>query len=53
MYVEQEDIYYYITLLNEAYQHPAMPEGRRPAYSKACICCASTRSRKRKLRMYN
>jgi len=27
MYVEQEDIYYYITLLNEAYQHPAMPEG--------------------------
>lgn len=27
MYVEQEDIYYYITLLNENYPHPAMPEG--------------------------
>lgn len=27
MYVEQEDIYYYITLLNENYPHPAMQEG--------------------------
>ncbi|AZF53894.1 Pyruvate dehydrogenase E1 component [Pseudomonas sp. R4-34-07] len=27
MYVEQEDIYYYITLLNENYPHPAIPEG--------------------------
>ncbi|MFO2462900.1 pyruvate dehydrogenase (acetyl-transferring), homodimeric type [Pseudomonas sp. 15FMM2] len=27
MYVEQEDIYYYITLLNENYPHPSMPEG--------------------------
>ncbi len=27
MYVEQEDIYYYITLLNENYPHPALPEG--------------------------
>ncbi|HYZ17897.1 MAG TPA: pyruvate dehydrogenase (acetyl-transferring), homodimeric type [Candidatus Acidoferrum sp.] len=24
---EQEDIYYYLTLLNENYQHPAMPAG--------------------------
>ncbi|WP_141058197.1 pyruvate dehydrogenase (acetyl-transferring), homodimeric type [Stenotrophomonas rhizophila] len=27
MYVGQEDIYYYITVLNENYPHPAMPEG--------------------------
>ncbi|QXI30439.1 pyruvate dehydrogenase (acetyl-transferring), homodimeric type [Pseudomonas vanderleydeniana] len=27
MYVEQEDVYYYITLLNENYPHPAIPEG--------------------------
>jgi pyruvate dehydrogenase E1 component len=27
MYVENEDIYYYITLLNENYAHPNMPEG--------------------------
>ncbi len=27
MYVEQEDIYYYITVMNENYAHPAMPKG--------------------------
>ncbi|MGB1025937.1 MAG: pyruvate dehydrogenase (acetyl-transferring), homodimeric type, partial [Rhodospirillaceae bacterium] len=27
MYVEQEDVYYYITVENENYSHPAMPEG--------------------------
>ncbi len=27
MYVDQEDLYYYITVLNEAYPHPALPEG--------------------------
>ncbi len=27
MYQEQEDIYYYITVMNENYPHPAMPEG--------------------------
>ncbi|MEQ6884655.1 pyruvate dehydrogenase (acetyl-transferring), homodimeric type [Salicola sp. Rm-C-2C1-2] len=27
MYQENESIYYYITLLNENYQHPAMPKG--------------------------
>ncbi|GAC1311477.1 MAG: pyruvate dehydrogenase (acetyl-transferring), homodimeric type [Vulcanimicrobiaceae bacterium] len=27
MYAEQQDVYYYITVLNENYAHPAMPEG--------------------------
>ena len=27
MYQEQEDVYYYITLMNENYPHPAMPAG--------------------------
>ncbi len=27
MYVEQEDVFYYITLMNENYAHPAMPAG--------------------------
>ena len=27
MYAEQQDVYYYITLMNENYTHPAMPEG--------------------------
>ena len=27
MYAEQEDVYYYITVMNENYEHPAMPSG--------------------------
>jgi pyruvate dehydrogenase E1 component len=27
MMAEQEDVFYYLTLMNENYQHPAMPEG--------------------------
>ena len=27
MYADQEDVFYYITLMNENYQHPAMPDG--------------------------
>jgi pyruvate dehydrogenase E1 component len=30
MYAEQEDIYYYLTTLNENYAHPGMPEGAQP-----------------------
>ena len=29
MLVEQEDIFYYLTLMNENYHHPAMPDGAR------------------------
>ena len=29
MLADQEDVYYYITLMNENYQHPAMPENAR------------------------
>ncbi|QWT44951.1 pyruvate dehydrogenase (acetyl-transferring), homodimeric type [Azospira inquinata] len=34
MYVEQEDVYYYITVLNENYEHPEMPEGVEAAILK-------------------
>jgi pyruvate dehydrogenase E1 component len=27
MYVEQEDVFYYVTLMNENYEHPPMPDG--------------------------
>jgi pyruvate dehydrogenase E1 component len=30
MYAEQEDVYYYLTVMNENYAHPAMPEGAPP-----------------------
>ena len=34
MYAEREDVYYYITLLNENYGHPAMPEGAEEGIRK-------------------
>jgi pyruvate dehydrogenase E1 component len=30
MLAEQEDVYYYVTVLNENYAHPGMPEGAAP-----------------------
>ena len=30
MYAEQEDVFYYVTVMNENYPHPAMPEGAAP-----------------------
>ena len=30
MYAEQEDVYYYLTVMNENYPHPAMPAGAEP-----------------------
>jgi pyruvate dehydrogenase E1 component len=34
MYEQQEDIFFYITLMNENYEHPAMPEGAEPGILK-------------------
>ncbi len=34
MYVDQQDIYYYLTVMNENYTHPAMPEGAAPLIIK-------------------
>jgi pyruvate dehydrogenase E1 component len=34
MYAEQEDVYYYVTVLNENYAHPAMPQGAESAIIK-------------------
>jgi pyruvate dehydrogenase E1 component len=34
MYGEQEDVFYYITLMNENYEHPAMPEGAQEGILK-------------------
>ena len=59
MLSEQEDVFYYLTLMNENYPHPAMPEGaeegiKRGMYllrestveeaSRACSCSARARS---------
>ncbi len=34
MYAEQQDVYYYLTVMNENYRHPAMPEGAASAIVK-------------------
>ena len=34
MYAEQEDVYYYLTLMNENYAQPAMPDGAAPGIIK-------------------
>ena len=34
MYAEQEDVYYYITVMNENYVHPDMPVGSEPGILK-------------------
>ena len=34
MYAKQEDVYYYLTVMNENYRQPAMPEGAAPSIIK-------------------
>jgi pyruvate dehydrogenase E1 component len=34
MFAEQEDVYYYVTVMNENYQHPPMPEGAEEGIRK-------------------
>jgi pyruvate dehydrogenase E1 component len=45
---EQQDIFYYLTLMNENYAHPAMPEGAREGILRGMhpLSQASKRSRK-------
>jgi len=38
MYVEQEDVFYYITVMNENYSHPAMPKGIELDILKGMYC---------------
>ena len=66
MYGDQENIFYYLTLMNEQYEHPPMPEGARdgilkgmylfgptslkPTASCARSCLAAARSSSRRSR---
>ena len=34
MYAEQEDVFYYITLMNENYEHPGLPDGAQAGILK-------------------
>jgi pyruvate dehydrogenase E1 component len=52
MVAEQEDVFFYITLMNENYRHPAMPEGAEEGILRGMYKLSSTRSaRSRKPRV--
>ena len=41
MYGEQENVYYYLTLMNESYHQPAMPEGAEEGIRRGIYKLAS------------
>ena len=45
MIAEQEDVFYYLTLLNENYPHPAMPAGAEEGIVKGMYLCRSPAAR--------
>ncbi|MEA2295816.1 MAG: pyruvate dehydrogenase component [Solirubrobacteraceae bacterium] len=51
MYVEQEDVFFYVTLMNENYVHPAMPEGAREGILKGMYLLEPAQGGERKARV--
>jgi pyruvate dehydrogenase E1 component len=45
MVTNQEDVYYYITLMNENYVHPAMPQGVEPGILKGMYLLRESKSK--------
>jgi pyruvate dehydrogenase E1 component len=50
MYADQEDIFYYLTVMNEQYEHPPMPDNAREGILKGMYVCKPTSKPKAKLR---
>ncbi|MGE0042854.1 MAG: pyruvate dehydrogenase (acetyl-transferring), homodimeric type [Vicinamibacterales bacterium] len=50
MYGDQENIFYYLTVMNEQYAHPPMPEGSREGILKGMYVAKPTGKPKAKLR---
>jgi pyruvate dehydrogenase E1 component len=50
MYADREDIFYYLTVMNEQYEHPPMPAGSRDGILKGMYVCKPTTTPKAKLR---
>jgi pyruvate dehydrogenase E1 component len=48
MYAKQEDVFYYITVMNENYAHPAMPEGVEPGILKGMYLFREGKTGKKK-----
>jgi len=45
MVTNQEDVYYYITLMNENYEHPALPEGAEQGILKGLYSLKESKSK--------
>jgi pyruvate dehydrogenase E1 component len=50
MYADREDIWYYLTVMNEQYEHPPMPEGAKDGILKGMYVCRPSSNPKAKLR---
>ena len=50
MYINQEKVFYYLTVMNEQYAHPPMPEGSRDGILKGMYVAKPTAKPKAKLR---
>jgi pyruvate dehydrogenase E1 component len=51
MYVNQENIFYYITAMNENYTHPGMPEGAREGIVKGLYLFRSGGKKRKKVQL--
>jgi pyruvate dehydrogenase E1 component len=50
MYADRESIFYYLTVMNEQYEHPPMPQGARDGILKGMYVCKPTSTPKATLR---
>ncbi len=51
MYQDKENVYYYVTVMNENYAHPDMPEGCAEGIIKGLYCLAPSAVKKPKLKV--
>ncbi len=51
MYSEQQDVYYYITSMNESYQQPALPKGAEKGIIKGMYLLKSGGKKKKKVQL--
>jgi pyruvate dehydrogenase E1 component len=51
MYVNQEDVFYYLTVMNENYTHPAMPKGAETGIIKGMYLLSEGKTNKSKARV--
>ena len=53
MYVEQQDVFYYLTVMNENYAHPAMPKGAEAGHHQGHVLLSARRQAEARSRQCN